>query len=223
MAQKYAPPTLTVDSVVFQIIDDTLFVLLIKRVTAPFKDAWTLPGGYCAAGETTRQALSRILHTKASVDCKNLGLVEQLYTFDTVRDPHGHAVSVSYMGLGRNITPAISETTQTSRFFPVRDLPELAYDYVDIINYAYRRLESKLAYTNAVFALLPELFTLSQLQKAYEAILDRPLDRRNFRKKFLSLELTQETKQFDRQGAHRPARLHKFNKQTLETLARSFD
>lgn len=220
----YTPPILTVDSVIFQLTDDTLNVLLIRRAREPFKNEWALPGGYNPAGETTHQALSRILNAKAGVRTSSLIYIEQLYTFDTVaRDPRGHAVSVTYMGLGRNIEPKNSKTSQHPQFFPVTNLPKLAYDHKEIIDYAHQRLQSKITYTNAVYALLEEKFTLSELQKAYEAILCRPLDKRNFRKKFLSLDLIQKTNQTHQHGAHRPARLYKFNQQSLETLSRSFD
>src|SRR5690606_2971501 len=106
---EYVPPILVVDSVLFQLIDNRLHVVLIQRTQDPFKGVWALPGGYCAAGETTHDAMSRITKTKAGVDTKKLDLIEQLYTFDTVaRDPRGHAVSVTYMGLGRTI--AIKES-----------------------------------------------------------------------------------------------------------------
>lgn len=220
----YLPPILTVDSVIFQIVDGDLQVLLIQRAKEPFKDCWALPGGYNAIGETTQEAMDRVLSAKAGVQAKSLQLVEQLYTFDTVaRDPRGHAVSITYMGLGRNVIPEETKTTQKPGFFSVNNLPELAYDHGSIIKYAHDRLISKLSYTNAIFALIPELFTLSQLQTAYEAVLGRPLDKRNFRKKFLSLELIHPTDEYVREGAHRPARLHKFNSQKLETLSRSFD
>lgn len=220
----YTPPILTVDSVVFQLIAKQLFVLLIQRAHEPFKGEWALPGGYSAAGETTRQAMARILKAKAGIDCDDLRLVEQLYTFDTVaRDPRGHAVSVTYMGLGKDLMPEGSKTIQNPQFYPVNDLPLMAYDHAEIIQYARERLSNKITYTNAVYALLPKLFTLSQLQIAYEAIIGRPLDKRNFRKKFLSLNLIQSTNEFHMEGAHRPARLYKFNKQSLETLIRSFD
>jgi len=221
---KYIPPTLVVDSTVLQLVDGVLSVLLVRRANEPFKGDWALPGGYCAAGETTHKAMTRTLHKKAGVEQKDLKLVEQLYTFDTVaRDPRGHAVSVTYMGLGININPKTSKTTENPEFFPVTDLPKLAYDHKSIIEYAHERLSAKITYTNAIFGLLPELFTLSQLQKAYEAVFCRDLDKRNFRKKFLSLGLIKETSEFHMEGAHRPAKLYKFNQQRLESLSRSFD
>ena len=221
---EYVAPILVVDAVVMQLIDDELFVLLVQRQQDPFKGDWALPGAYCAAGETTHDAMSRMLKTKGGVETKSLRLVEQLYTFDTVaRDPRGHAVSVAYMGLGKDIVPESSKTTQNPQFFPVNNLPKLAYDHANIIAYAHDRLKSKLTYTNASYALLDEVFTLSELQTAYEAVMCRPLDKRNFRKKFLSLDLIHATSEMRREGAHRPARLYKFNKQNLESLSRSFD
>lgn len=222
--KPYKPPIITVDSVIFQLDSDELSVLLIRRGQEPFKGMYALPGGYNPEGETTHDAMARVLKDKAGVRIKNLRLIEQLYTFDTVaRDPRGHAVSVTYMGLSKDIAPESGKSTQNPQFFPVTNLPQLAYDHKKIIAYAHERLQNKITYTNAVFALLDPLFTLSQLQQAYEAIFCRPLDKRNFRKKFLSLDLIQATNEYFREGAHRPARLYKFNKQSLEMLERSFD
>ena len=221
---EYIAPTLVVDSVVFQIINNTLHVLLIQRTQEPFLNMWALPGGYDAAGETTREAMERILNRKAGIKVPNLEYVEQLYTFDTVaRDPRGHAVSVTYMGVGTNIIPVESDTTQQPGFFAVDNLPELAYDHGEIITYAVERLRSKLTYTNAAYALLPTMFTLTQLQATYETVFGREFDKRNFRKKFLSLDLITETSEMLKEGAHRPARLYKFKKQSLQALERSFD
>lgn len=220
----YIPPILTVDSVIFQLIDAELFVLLIKRAQEPFKDMWALPGGYIAAGETTQEALSRVLKIKSGLATEDLRLIEQLYTFDTVdRDPRGHAVSVTYMGLGTDLLPEGSKTIQNPQFFPVNNLPKLAYDHRAIIRYAHERLQAKLTYTNAVYALLGKFFTLTDLQSAYEAVLGHKLDKRNFRKKFLTLGLVAATNEYQREGAHRPARLYKFNHQNLEILPSSFD
>jgi len=224
MSNTYQPPILTVDSVIFMIINDELSVLLIERADEPFKGKWALPGGYCAAGETTHAAMARILSTKAGLKTTSLSLVEQLYTFDTVaRDPRGHAVSVTYMGLGEAIEIKKSSTAQKPQFFPVKKLPELAYDHGDIIKYANDRLISKISYTNAAYALLPKLFTMTQLQSVYEAILGHDLDKRNFRKKYLSLDIVEPTSDYYQEGAHRPAQLYKFKQQNLQTHSRSID
>lgn len=219
----YVAPTLTVDAVVFQITNGQLEVLLIQRQSEPFKAAWALPGGYDAAGETTTDALRRIVREKAGIDTtRDLSYTEQLYTFDTVdRDPRGHAVSVTYMGCGKDIVPTGGNSPV--RFFPIDTLPDLAYDHESIISYAHDRLTAKLSYTNAVAAFLPKEFTMTQLQSAYEAIFGRELDKRNFRKKFLSLDLIHENGNQWRDGAHRPARLYEFNSAQIETLSRNFD
>lgn len=220
---QYIPPTLTVDAVIFQLNGTELEVLLTKRAEDPFKGEWSLPGGYAAAGQTTIESLAQIVHRKAGIDIDNqLSYIEQLYTFDTVaRDPRGHAVSVTYMGCGREITPEVA--TQHTTFYPVDHLPSLAYDHAEIIKYARERLAAKLTYTNAVSGLLAKKFTLSQLQTAYEAVVGREVDKRNFRKKFLSLNLIHETPELWREGAHRPAKLYAFNTDGLEVLSRSFD
>lgn len=219
----YIPPTLTVDAVIFQLNGSELEVLLTQRAEEPFKGAWSLPGGYNAQGQTTIEALASVVKRKTGVDIDTqLPYMEQLYTFDTVaRDPRGHAVSVTYMGLGRAID--VAGSTQESQFFPVDRLPSLAYDHEEIIKYARERLGAKLTYTNAVAGLLEPKFTLTHLQIAYEAVLGRAIDKRNFRKKFLGLNLIHETPDMWREGAHRPAKLYAFNNQSLEVLARSFD
>lgn len=218
----YAPPTLTVDAVVFRLNGASLEVLLVRRSAEPFKNSWALPGGYNAAGQTTLDALAAVLARKTGVPLDGLAHVEQLYTFDTVaRDPRGHAVSVAYMACGRDI--AMRGGSDETTFYSVDTLPELAYDHAEIIRYARERLSHKLGYTNAAFSLLPATFTLSQLQLVYEAVLGRSLDKRNFRKKFLSLNLISETGDSWRDGAHRPAKLYAFNTPSLETLERSFE
>lgn len=221
--EPYTPPTLTVDAVLFQIINGQLSVCLIQRANEPFQGSWALPGGYSPQGETTLEALDRIVRHKAGIAINNdLSYIEQLYTFDTVaRDPRGHAVSVTYMGCGRELSPNNAQSVVS--FFPVDSLPPTAYDHAEIIEYARQRLIAKLTYTNAVYAFLPQYFTLTELQSAYEAIFGYELDKRNFRKKFLSLNLTEETDQMRREGAHRPARLHRFKSDSLETLSRSFE
>ena len=219
----YVPPILTVDAVIFQLNGTELEVLLTQRQEEPFKGEWALPGGYNPSGQTTLEALSAIVRRKVGLDLDaQLPYIEQLYTFDTVaRDPRGHAVSVTYMGCGRAIE--LSGGSQNAEFFPVDRLPGLAYDHEKIIEYARDRLGAKLTYTNAVSGLLESKFTLSQLQTAYEAVMGREIDKRNFRKKFLSLGLIHETPDMWREGAHRPAKLYAFNNESLEVLARSFE
>jgi 8-oxo-dGTP diphosphatase len=123
------------------------------------------------------------------------------------------------MALGRDLYPQIPTVVHQPQFVAVSALPEIAFDHASIVAYACERLKNKISYTNAIFALLPELFTLSQLQQAYEAILGRVLDKRNFRKKIMSLDMIAETTQMYRDGAHRPARLYRFAHTTLTDTA----
>ena len=224
MTHAYRPPTLTVDCVIFQLLQNELHVLLIQRAKEPFKGEWALPGGYNAAGDTTLDALRRILTTKVGIDAGDLQLIEQLYAFDTVaRDPRGHAVSITYMGLVRDLNLAPPAGAHNPHFFPLSTLPSLAYDHTDIIKYAHERLRTRITATSTIFALLPDLFTLTQLQSAYEAVLGHPLDKRNFRKKFLSFDLVESTDKLYQDGAHRPAQLYRFKVPKLQNLVRSFD
>lgn len=220
-ATKYVAPTLTVDLVAFRVADGQLEVLLHRRPNRPFKGDWALPGGYCAEGQTTHQALEDIAWRKACVDITTeLRHVEQLYTFDTVaRDPRGHAVSVVYMGCGYNVEPGDGEAVC---FWPVDTLPKLAYDHADIIELARARLSSKLHYSNIGLSLLGDTFTLSDLQRTYEAVIGQELDKRNFRKKILSLDLIHETGDTQRHGAHRPAKLYAANQSELRYFEHTF-
>jgi 8-oxo-dGTP diphosphatase len=224
MEYVYEAPVLTVDAVIFQLINNELNVLLIKRNLEPFKDTYALPGGYNPKGETTMKAFERVLSTKAGIKKDNLQLIEQLYTFDTVaRDPRGHAVSIAYMGLTRDPKIKESSDTEDPKFFPITKLPKLAFDHESIIKYAHERLSSKITYTNAIFALLPKQFTLTQLQQAYEAVLCRELDKRNFRKRIMALNLLKPTSKYFTEGAHRPALIYSFQKQGLETSPQLID
>jgi 8-oxo-dGTP diphosphatase len=219
----YGSPILVVDCVIFQLQQNQLHVLLIERTQEPFKGQWTLPGGYNPLDQTTMQAMYvAVLQNWLAPSGFWTGAA--MYTFDTAaKDPRGQAVNVSYMALGKDLVLHSSETRSKPHVFPVTKLPRMAYGHKAIVRYALERLRSKISYTNAVFALLPTQFTLSQLQTAYEAILEHTLDKRNFRKKFLSLGLIEATSEMFREGAHRPAQLYRFRQQTLHTLTRSFD
>lgn len=220
---SYASPPVTIDGVILQLQDGKLSVLLIRRANEPLKGHWALPGGYCSREETTSVGLSRVLRTKAGLNVSELGVLEQLYTFDTPAYGNaGNAVSVVYMGLGRALKLQ-AETAEDPHFFPIDNLPDLAFEHARIIASAHERLRAKITYTNAVFSLMPERFTLTQLQSAYEAILGRSLDKRNFRKKFLALGLIEPTDEHYVEGAHRPARLFRFKAQSLQTLSRSLE
>jgi 8-oxo-dGTP diphosphatase len=207
---KYTPPTLTVDLVLFSIIENQLKVVVMQRPNQPFKGAWALPGGYAPAGETTIQALTRITLEKTNIHIAELAFVEQLYAFDTVaRDPRGHAVSIAYVGGVLKLNEDL--LSNQARFFPVNELPEITFDHHTIIHTAHKHLANEVQYGNRAASFLTKIFTLTELQNVHEIILGLQLDKRNFRKKILSTGVLKDTKRVRSGGIHRPARLYTFN------------
>ena len=202
-------PRVAVDAVLFTISEKTLKTLLVKIKHGPFVGRWAFPGGLVHRGEGLDEAARRELFEKTGVSDLYL---EQLYTFgETQRDPTAHTVSVAYFALVPPGIDALSrgEKYADVRWVPVHALPVLAYDHNTIADYALRRLQAKLSYTNIVYSLLPAEFTLADLQALYEIILHQPLDRRNFRRKILALGLLKPLPK-TRRGAHRPAALYAF-------------
>jgi 8-oxo-dGTP diphosphatase len=195
--------------VIFTVRDGSLSVLLIHRAADPFAGWWALPGGLLLAEETLDQAAARKLLAETGVSDVYL---EQLYTFDA---PHGVAPAtpvVAYFALvDINRVHLEERPSWTPAWFPVCELPELAFENDAIVRYALKRLRAKLGYSNVVYSLLPERFTLSQLQSVYEAIVGHPLDKRNFRKRILSLGFLSPTGETRLGGAHRPAHLYRFS------------
>jgi len=208
----------TVDTVIFTIRKNTLEVLLVQRGHEPFKDKWAIPGGFVRLSENLDEAAKRVLYEKTNV--KNVYL-EQLYTFgDPGRYPSARVITVSYVALIRSddIELAAEEglNIQQINWHPVYSLPALAFDHKDILNYAIKRLRARLEYTPIAFQLLPKKFTLTELQRTYESILDTDLDKRNFRKKMISLGILKEYNEFTKESSKRPARLYGFNEDSIE-------
>lgn len=218
--QKLAPKTwITVDTVIFCIEGNDLKVLLIRRQAQPFINHWSLPGGFITETETSHEAAKRVLKQKAEFTD---GYIEQLYTFDsTERDPRERIISVAYFALVPISHISKSKSNEVA-LFPVKKLPTLAFDHKSIIQYAIKRLRAKLEYTNAAYSLLPRYFTLAQFQKTYEIILDRKLDKRNFRKKFMLLGLIKSIGKTDTLTPHRPARLYQFISRRPSELKKFF-
>ena len=202
-----------VDIVVFTVHEQTLRVLLIERGIDPFKGLYALPGGFVLAEETLEQAAFRELFEETGT--KDVYL-EQLYTFgDPHRDPRGRVVTVAYYALvPTDKSPLLAGTDAAAAgWYPVSALPPLAFDHGKIVEYAVDRLRNKLEYTNVGFQLLPAKFTLSALQALHEAILGKPLDKRNFRRKVLGLGLVKPSKEMQATG-RKPARLFSFRHTT---------
>jgi 8-oxo-dGTP diphosphatase len=220
--RSLAHAQVTVDIVVLTIEDNQLKVLLINRADEPFKGKWALPGGFLWEAESTKQAAERVLLDKGGV---RDAYMEQLYTFDSPhRDPRGHIISVTYLALAdrEKLVIRSSKSTQQPTLYPLSALPALAFDHKEVVDYAKNRLKSKLQYTNLVFALLPAVFTFNQLQTAYEVVFGQSVDRRNFRKKYLSLGLIKPTGEQLSGGRHRPAELFMFNPRKPIELERWF-
>lgn len=198
-----------VDTVIFTIKDGELCVLLIKINHGYFKDWWAIPGGIVDINETLYDTAKNRLEEKTGLTDVYL---EQLYSFgDINRDPRHRIVTVAYFALVNGIKARLNKTERDAaiEWIPVNKLKKLAYDHNAIVNYALLRLKYKIEYTNVVYGLMPEKFTLSDLQKVYEIILERPLDKRNFRRKLLSLDLIKESGT-EMGVAHRPSKLYSF-------------
>jgi 8-oxo-dGTP diphosphatase len=197
-----------VDVAVFTVLDGALHVLLVRVQRGAFAGRWALPGGRVGSAEALEDAARRHLATQSGVRSIYL---EQLYTFGSPqRDPHGRVVSVAYVALIPHGGRRAGEHRDAA-WHPVARLPALAYDHPAVVRTALARLRAKLRYTNLVYTLLPPSFTLGDLQEMYEAILGRTLDRRNFRKKMLSLGLLRRADGV-RRGSHRPAALYAFRR-----------
>jgi len=217
---EYARPSVTVDCVVFGLDLDAedLKILLIQRSGKPFAGMWALPGGFVDMDETLEQAAKRELQEETGISRLYL---EQLYTFgDPGRDPRDRVITVAYYALVKLTDHPIKADTDASdvAWFGVSDLPRLAFDHAKIVATALGRLKGKVRYQPIGFELLPAKFTLSQLQRLYEVVLERRLDKRNFRKKILGMGLLVETSEIQKDVAHRAARLYRFDEERYRRL-----
>jgi len=209
-ADTKSHPWVAVDVVIYTLEQRKLQTLLVQVKEGAFAGRWAFPGGLVGAEESVDEAAEREVLERTGVKD---GYIEQLYTFGKPeRDPATRAVSVSYLVLVPYPSVRLNPAPKYSdiRWFSAHRLPHLAYDHDQVGRLAIQRLRSKLQYTNIVYSLLPREFTLGELQEVYETILNRPLDRRNFRKKILALGLLTQLKK-KRRGTHRPASLYAFN------------
>ena len=230
---------LTVDGIVCRGKGAAREILLIRRGREPFKGKWALPGGFVEYWETVESAAVREVFEETGLKAKIAGLVG-VYS-DPKRDPRGRVISVAYFALIGTRPRLYSDTdAMAANWFsinPVRSprwgsrprrltsngakrLPQLAFDHRKIVNYALKRLCSKLEYSNITCNLLPKYFTLSELQEVYEIILGKKIDKRNFRKKISALNLLESSKKRKREVSYRPPLLYKFKTRKPIVLAK---
>jgi 8-oxo-dGTP diphosphatase len=214
--EKFRFAAMAVDAVVFALVEGKLCAL-VSPVNRPPHYINTLGflGGMIGADETAEEASVRVLRQKGNLEKVYL---EQLYTFSAVgRDKRNRVVSVAYLGLVR---PEVAAAYQhgEARFVPVKQLQKLAYDHDEMLETALTRLKGKLTYTTIAQHLLPRSFTLSELQEVYELILNKEFDKRNFRKKLLSLDVVKETGKMQEGVKNRPAALYEFRSQKVQEL-----
>jgi 8-oxo-dGTP diphosphatase len=202
---------LTVDAVVFGYEEGKITVLLIKRKYEPFKNKWAIPGGFIQNDESLEQAVERELYEETGV---KINYLEQLYTFgEQKRDPRGRIVSIAYFGLVRPTAFKLFASTdaEDAQWFSIDELPELSFDHKEILELAIKRLQGKITYEPIGFELLDKKFPFSDLEKLYSTLLGRKVDRRNFRKKIVGLNVLDELDEKVSKGSGRPANLFQFN------------
>jgi 8-oxo-dGTP diphosphatase len=215
---EYPRPALTVDAVVFGLDDEDLKVLLIRRGLEPFQGQWALPGGFVRVGESLEDAVRRELQEETGI---SQVFLEQLYTFGAVdRDPRERVVTVAYYALVRLSDHSILAATDArdAAWFAVSEARGLAFDHDRILAVALERLQAKVRYQPIGFELLSPQFTLSQLQRLYETVLETPLDKRNFRKKILGMDFLVPLDEVQKDVAHRAARLYRFDRKKYRHL-----
>jgi 8-oxo-dGTP diphosphatase len=208
---EFPHPAVTVDACIFTMRADDVAVLLIRRNSNPFKGLWALPGGFVDKNEALERAAARELEEETGISGVAL---EQLAAFgDPGRDPRGHTVSIAFFTFVHAEAAILRAGDDASEvaWHPLRKLPRLAFDHAKLVEMARRRLRERLRdpAREAGFQLVPAQFTLTELQRVYEAVLGGPLDKRNFRARFLGRGVVEPVAKH-RTGRHRPAQLYRW-------------
>ncbi|MDO8516903.1 MAG: NUDIX domain-containing protein [Nanoarchaeota archaeon] len=217
MEKEFEKPSVTVDIVIFTVFEKELKVLLVKRNIEPFKGMWAIPGGFVRMNESLEDAAKRELSEETGV--KDVYL-EQLYTFgDIKRDPRGRVITVSYYALVKPEGIKLSASTDVSeaKWFSISKIPKLAFDHKKILEYALKRLKWKFEYSLTAFSLLPEKFTLGQIQNIYEIVFEKKFDKRNFAKKLKSLNILK-TETIEKNVSFRPPQTYSLKKDIKEVI-----
>jgi 8-oxo-dGTP diphosphatase len=208
-----------VDAIVFGYQNNQLYVLLIQQKFGTQDSYWALPGGLVQNDESLEDAVKRELKEETNI---SVNYFEQLFTFgdDVFRDPRNRVISVAYFALvdSSKLKVKADSDAENAQWFKIDEVPALAFDHTIILGKAMERLKAKLTYAPIGFDLLPKEFLFSELENLYCTILEKEIDRRNFRKKILSFEIVEETDHFSPLKSGRPAKLFKFNKQKYNAL-----
>ncbi len=211
--EQYFKSAFSVDNVIFGFSAEDLKVLLLKRIHEPFKDVWALPGAMVHPDEDLDDAPARVLYQLTGLT--NVFL-EQVYTFGKVsRHPQGRVITVGYYSLV-NIERVMMDSSDVEFILDwksINNLPKLAFDHNTILSLCLERLQQNVLTRPIGFELLPEEFTLTDLQSLYETVLNKTLDKRNFRKKILKMGILEDLQKYQENVAHRPARLFRFNRE----------
>lgn len=210
----------TTDCVIFGFDRGELKILLIERNEEPFKDCLALPGYLVEEHESIDAAAQRILYELTGL--KDI-FMEQFHTFGNVnRHPQGRVITVAYYAMlrinGAKELKPVSTYAKKAFWHPVGDLPKLAFDHTEIFEKALLKIKRKITYQPIAFELLPEKFTLTQLQMLYEVVLDKKLDKRNFRKKMLNFGILKELDEKQKGVSYRAAKLYKFDRRRYAKL-----
>ncbi|NJN25142.1 MAG: NUDIX hydrolase [Cyclobacteriaceae bacterium] len=210
--------SLSIDCTIFGFQESNLKVLLVKHAEGIIKDRWALPGGWVAYNEHLDDAAYRLLKDLTGV--KELFL-EQLKAFGEVgRYPGKRVITIGYYALTRpeNYQLIPGFTASDARWFSINEIKDLPYDHSEILSFSWQRLKRKVKYAPIGFNLLPEKFTLLQLQELYESILEIKLDKPNFRRKIMKMDLIVSCHQKQQGVSHRAANLYHFDKKVYDQL-----
>ena len=211
---KYPHPAVTTDCVIFGFDGRELQVLLIERGIEPFKGKWAFPGGFLKMDETAREGALRELKEETGLEN---AYIEQFNTYsDPWRDPRGRVITIAHYALVRIQEVKGGDDAAKAQWFPIDKVPQLAFDHDKILRDAMRKLRERIHFEPIGFELLPEKFTMKELQILYESILGVKFDRRNFAKKMMHYELLNQLDETVRPTAKRDALLYSFNKENYE-------
>ena len=213
---KYPHPSVTADCVIFGFDGTTIKVLLIQRGIEPFKGKWAFPGGFMNIDETVEECAKRELEEETGL--KNVS-VEQFYTFSDVnRDPRERVITVAHYALVKLSEVKGGDDAASARWFSMDEVPSLAFDHDRILRMAVNRLKERICFEPIGFELLPEIFTMTELQNLYKAILEVTFDRRNFYNKMLKLGIITEAEPRPANAARRTPSKYRFNAEKYAEL-----